>query len=48
MANAVICPETGKSLKQNGCDPQQTRSTGSTTLTQFDSYADQISQKDEK
>jgi hypothetical protein len=56
MSNAVICPETGKSLKHqelitklrykiNGCDPQQTKSTGFTTKTQLDSYTYQISQR---
>jgi hypothetical protein len=53
MANAVICPETGKLLKHQELItklryPRQTRSTGYTTQTQFDSYAGQISQKDEK
>jgi hypothetical protein len=59
MANAVFCPQTGKSLKHhelitklrykiNGCDPQQMKSTDFTTLIQLDLYEDQISQKDEK
>jgi hypothetical protein len=59
MANAVVCPETGKSPKHqelitkliykiNGCNPQQTRSTGYTTQTQLDSYAYQIFQTDAK
>jgi hypothetical protein len=59
MANAVICPETGKSLKHQELitklrykikwmRPQQTKSTDYTTLTQFDSYSGQISQKDER
>jgi hypothetical protein len=59
MANAVICPETGKSLKHQelitklrykmkGCNPQQMISTGYTKQTQLDSYADQIFQRDAK
>jgi hypothetical protein len=58
MANAVICPETGKSLKHQELITKLrykikwTRSTaneitGLITQTQFDSYAGQISQKDE-
>jgi hypothetical protein len=59
MANAVICPETGKSLKHQELITKlrykikwirstANETTGYTTLTQFDSYAGQISQKDEK
>jgi hypothetical protein len=44
MANAVICPETGKSLRHQELITQ-TKLTGYTTLTQFDSYAGQISKR---
>jgi hypothetical protein len=54
MANAVICPETGKSLKHQELITKLRykikwmRSTGYTTQTQLDSYADRIFQRDGK
>jgi hypothetical protein len=60
MANAVICPETGKSLKHQELitklrykikwmrSTANEIKTGFITRTQFDSYTGQISQKDEK
>jgi hypothetical protein len=59
MANAVICPETGKSLKHQELSTKlkykikwmrsmDNESTGYITRTQLDSYAGQIFQKDEK
>jgi hypothetical protein len=45
MANAVICPETGKSLKHQG---RQTKSTDFSTQTQSNSYIGRMSLKDVK
>jgi hypothetical protein len=49
MENAVICPETGKSLKQQELITKYDKQDQQAIQhTQFDSYAGQISQKDEK
>jgi hypothetical protein len=59
MANAVICPETGKSLKHQELITKlrykikwmrstAMRSTGYTTQTQLDLYADKMFPRDAK